>query len=196
MSFPDNSNQEARGNGQPFGSSPYGAPSPFGPAASGDQFLPLPYENGTPGSPQYGPAYGAQGYGAQGYGSQGYGAQGYGAQGYAVPGYGFHAGYPGAPDPMAPFGRDPYTGERLSNRSKVAAGLLQLFLGSFGAGRFYLGYTGIGAAQLVLTVVGWVTMFMFIGIFILPAVGIWAFVDAIMIFTGSVRDSNGYKLQP
>lgn len=181
MSFPDNSNQEARGNGQPFGSSPYGAPSPFGPAASGDQFLPLPYDYGTPGSPQYGPAYGAQGYGAQG---------------YAAPGYGFHAGYPGAPDPMAPFGRDPFTGERLSNRSKVAAGLLQLFLGSFGAGRFYLGYTGIGAAQLVLTVVGWVTIFMFIGIFILPAVGIWAFVDAIMIFTGSVRDSNGYKLQP
>ncbi len=194
MSYPDNSNQDARGNGQPHGSSPYGAPSPFGP--SGDQFLPLPYENGSPGSPNYGgPAYGAQGYGAQGYGTQGYGAQGYGAQGYAAPGYGLQAGYPGAPDPMAPYGRDPFTGEPLSNKSKVTAGLLQLFLGGFGAGRFYLGYTGIGVAQLVLTIVGWITMFIFIGFFILPAVGIWVLIDAIMMFTGSVRDSNGYKLQ-
>lgn len=181
MSYPDNSNPDARGNEQPYGSSPYGAPSPFGPAASGDQFLPLPYENGTPGSPTYG--------------AQGYGAQGYGAQGYAAPGYGMQAGYPGAADAMAPYGRDPFTGEPLSNKSKVTAGLLQLFLGGFGAGRFYLGYTGIGVAQLVLTIVGWITTFLFIGFFILPAVGIWVLVDAIMMFTGSVRDSNGYKLR-
>ena len=36
----------------------------------------------------------------------------------------------------------------VENKSKLVAGLLQIFLGSFGAGRFYLGYTGMAIGQI------------------------------------------------
>jgi hypothetical protein len=55
------------------------------------------------------------------------------------------AGY----DPAAPYGRHPITGEPYSDKQKIVAGLLQLFAGGFGAGRFYLGHNGIGVAQLL-----------------------------------------------
>ena len=44
-------------------------------------------------------------------------------------------------DPAAPFGRHPLTGEPLSDKSKVVAGLLQLLglFGIVGIGRIYLG---------------------------------------------------------
>ena len=87
--------------------------------------------------------------------------------------------YGGAPDPQAPYGRNPVTGEPLSDKQKLVAGLLQLFLGGFGVGRFYLGYTGIGIAQL-LTCGG---------------LGIWALIDAILILVGKVPDAQGRPLR-
>jgi hypothetical protein len=48
----------------------------------------------------------------------------------------------------------PVQGPLPAPKSAVAAGLLQLFLGTFGAGRFYIGTTGTAAAQLVLGLVG------------------------------------------
>jgi len=57
--------------------------------------------------------------------------------------------------------------------------LLCFFLGGLGIHRFYLGYTGLGIAQL-LTCGG---------------CGIWALVDFIMILTGSVKDSEGCDLE-
>jgi TM2 domain-containing membrane protein YozV len=119
--------------------------------------------------------------------------QGYPAQQPAYPGYP-QAGY-GAVDPSAPFGRDPVTGEPLSDKSAVVAGLLQLFFGTLGVGRFYIGSTTIGALQLGATVLSGILCFLLIGFFLLPCVGIWAFIDAIMIFTGSVKDINGRKLR-
>ena len=105
------------------------------------------------------------------------------------PGYGAAPGYPPAPaayppgygavDPSAPFGRHPMTGEPYSDKSKLAAGLLELFLGGFGAGRWYLGNYGIAVAQL-LTCGG---------------LGIWALIDAIMMLTGNVRDKYGRVLR-
>lgn len=98
-------------------------------------------------------------------------------------------GYPYAPpyyDPSAPYGRHPVTGEPLSEKSKLVAGLLQLLglLGLVGIGRIYLGRTGLGVAQLV---VGLVTCG-------LGAV-IWGIIDAILIFTDKVRDSQGLPLR-
>src|SRR3954470_22913982 len=64
-------------------------------------------------------------------------------------------GYPVGPygvSPQAPYGVDPRTGLPCSDRSKLVAGLLQLFLGGFGIGRFYLGDTKIGVWQIVVTV--------------------------------------------
>lgn len=83
------------------------------------------------------------------------------------------------PYPGGQFGGDPY-GPPLSDKSKLVAGLLQLFLGTFGIGRFYLGYTGLGVAMLLLS---WLTC------------GIWPLVDAIMILVGKVPDSDGRTLR-
>jgi TM2 domain-containing membrane protein YozV len=110
--------------------------------------------------------------------------------------------YPGYPspgcgaDPQAPFGRDPATGMPLSDKSAVTAGLLQLFLGVFGIGRFYIDSTQIAVLQLGLGLFGFVTtLFCFFGFPVLLGVGVWALVDAIMMFTGSVKDNYGRKLR-
>jgi TM2 domain-containing membrane protein YozV len=95
--------------------------------------------------------------------------------------------YPAAyVDPAAPFGRHPLTGEPLSDKSKVVAGLLQLLglFGLVGIGRIYLGYTGLGIAQLV---VGLVTC----GIGAI----VWGIVDAVLILTDKVRDPEGRPLR-
>ena len=75
-------------------------------------------------------------------------------------------------------------------KSKVAAGLLAIFLGSFGVHNFYLGYTGKAVAQLLLTLVGWILC----GLGPIAA-GIWGLVEGIMILTGSInKDGNGMPL--
>nr|WP_246462028.1 TM2 domain-containing protein [Nocardia transvalensis] len=65
----------------------------------------------------------------------------------------------------------------------MVAGLLQIFLGGFGVGRFYLGYPGMAVGQIAVT---WLTC----GIG-----GIWPLIDGIMILTGKVRDQYGRPLQ-
>ena len=101
--------------------------------------------------------------------------------------------YPYYGDPMAPYGRDPLTGEPLSDKSKVVAGLLQLLglVGILGIGRIYLGQTGFGIAQLISgLLIGIVTC----GIgFIVPV--IWGIIDAVLILTGKVRDPQGRSLR-
>jgi TM2 domain-containing membrane protein YozV len=116
-----------------------------------------------------------------------YPAQPYGYPAYPGPGYGI--------DPEAPYGRDPATGKPLSDKSVVAAGCLQLFFGIFGVGRFYIGSTAIGGVQLALTLLGLVLTIGFVGFFILFGVGVWAFIDALMMFTGTVTDAHGRKLR-
>jgi TM2 domain-containing membrane protein YozV len=88
---------------------------------------------------------------------------------------------PAVYDPEAPYGRDPVTGRPYSDRLKVIAALLQLFL-PFGTGRFYTGHTGIGLAQLLLFFVG-------IGM-------IWSFIDGIVMLAGDPTDPAGRPLRP
>ena len=79
----------------------------------------------------------------------------------------------------APYGIDPVTGMPYSDKSKVVAGLLNIFL--FGAGRIYTGHMGIGIAQILTT--------------LLCGVGyIWALIDGIMMLTGKVPDAQGRPL--
>lgn len=76
-------------------------------------------------------------------------------------------------------------------RSKMAAGLLGVFLGGLGIHRFYLGYTGIGVAQLVLSLFGLVTC----GITSIAA-WIWGLIEGILILTGSIdKDAQGLALK-
>ena len=76
-------------------------------------------------------------------------------------------------------------------KSKLAAGLLGIFLGGLSIHRFYLGYTGVGVAQLMLGLPG------------LPTCGItsaasfiWGLVEGIMILAGSFNtDAHGRALR-
>ena len=46
-----------------------------------------------------------------------------------------------------------------SGKSRVAAGLLAIFLGALGIHKFYLGYTGPGIILLLITCFGWMLFF-------------------------------------
>lgn len=75
-----------------------------------------------------------------------------------------------------------------SEKNKLVAALLALFLGGLGVHNFYLGYTGKAIAQLLLTLVGWILI---IG----PVVsGVWAFIEFIMILLDKIPDSDGSPL--
>jgi len=80
-------------------------------------------------------------------------------------------------------------------KSKIAAGLLAIFLGTLGVHNFYLGYTSKAVIQLVLSIVGIVLSCIVIGIFIVFGVWIWTLVEGIMILTGSInKDAKGTPL--
>jgi hypothetical protein len=98
---------------------------------------------------------------------------------YAYPQYGQPPPGMYQVDPSAPWGRQPVTGQPYSEKQKLVAGLLQIFLGHFGAGRWYLGYKGVATAQLLT----------------LGGLGIWAIVDAIRIFLDRVPDTQGRPLR-
>ena len=68
-------------------------------------------------------------------------------------------------------------------RSRIAAGLLGVFLGAWGVHNFYLGFTSKAVTQILVTVVT-------CGIG-----GLWGFIEGIMILAGSINaDANGVPL--
>lgn len=73
-------------------------------------------------------------------------------------------------------------------KSKMAAGLLGIFLGAFGVHNFYLGNTGKAIAQLLISV---------LSCFTLAIVSeIWGLIEGIMILSGSVKtDAKGVPLK-
>lgn len=94
--------------------------------------------------------------------------------------------YTAAPYAAAPVGQ--------SSKSKLAAGLLGIFLGGLGVHNFYLGNTGKAVAQLLLTLVGWILL----GLGPIAA-AIWGFVEGIIILCSKPgspwhKDANGYEL--
>lgn len=68
-------------------------------------------------------------------------------------------------------------------KSKMAAGLLGLFLGAYGIHNFYLGNTGRGIAQIIVTIVT-------------CGIGsLWGFIEGILILCGSINtDADGNPL--
>ena len=87
-----------------------------------------------------------------------------------------------APYGHAALGVDAY-GRPLSDKRKLVAGLLQIFVSTFAVGRFYLGYTNIALIQIGVTLCT-----CGIGAF-------WPIVDGIMILTGKVPDAQGRTLR-
>ena len=69
-------------------------------------------------------------------------------------------------------------------KSRLAAGLLGVFVGGLGIHRFYLGYVGIGIAQIIVTICT-------------CGVGhIWGFIEGILILVGSIdKDAQGKPLK-
>lgn len=68
-------------------------------------------------------------------------------------------------------------------KSRLVAGLLGIFLGGLGVHNFYLGYTGKGIAQIVLS-------------FCFGIGAIWGFVEGVMLLAGSINcDANGIPLK-
>ena len=81
-------------------------------------------------------------------------------------------------------------------KSKLAAGLLGIFLGCYGVHNFYLGYTKKAVTQLVLSIVGIVLSCIGIGVFLVFGVSIWGLVEGIMILCGKVEvDGQGNPLK-
>jgi TM2 domain-containing membrane protein YozV len=78
-------------------------------------------------------------------------------------------------------------------KDMMVAYLLAIFLGGFGAHQFYLRNTGSGVTQLVLTLIGAVTSWFFVGLVLLFGVFVWVVVDLFLI-PGWVRQSNGQQL--
>ncbi len=70
------------------------------------------------------------------------------------------------------------------NKSRAAAGILQLLCGCLGLGRFYMGYNTIGVMQIAVSVVT-------------CGIGgvLWGFTDGIMILSGKIKyDAKGELL--
>ena len=76
----------------------------------------------------------------------------------------------------------------VGTKSKLTAGLLGIFLGTFGVHNFYLGYTGKAVAQLLITVAT-------CGMGAIVS-SIWGLIEGIMILTGSniTTDATGKAL--
>lgn len=80
----------------------------------------------------------------------------------------------------------------VEQKSKVVAGLLGIFLGAFGVHNFYLGNSSRGLVQVLVSVIGGICT---CGIATV-VIEIWAFVEAIMILSGSINvDANGVPLR-
>ncbi|MFD6093466.1 NINE protein [Oerskovia sp. NPDC060338] len=149
---------------------------------------------GQPAQPGYGAP--ADPYGQQAQPGYGAPADPYGQQ--TQPGYGY--GAPTDPYGQQPGYQQPYgaygaqqTGyyEDPNAKSRLAAGLLGIFLGSLGIHRFYLGYTGVGVTMLLISVLS-------LG-FLSWAVAIWGLVEGILYLTSKSGqysvDSTGRPLR-
>jgi len=69
-------------------------------------------------------------------------------------------------------------------KSKLAAGLLGIFLGGLGVHRFYLGFVGMGIIQIIVTIITF------------GFGAIWGLIEGILLLTGSMdKDVKGNLLK-
>lgn len=60
-------------------------------------------------------------------------------------------------------------------KNEALAWILQSILGFFGAGLIYLGLENKRLVSFILLIVGWITIYFIVGIFLLLAMYIWSF---------------------
>ena len=173
----------------PASSPPFSAPTP-------------PFSAYPPPSSGYPPSSAAPGnYPVQPYQPQEYPPPpGYPAQGYPS----YPAGYPTTGyGPTVPVPVDPLTGQPLSPKSKMAAGLLQLvpaiFFGFGGIGRLYAGNVALGVMQIAASIIGWISFacgfVLVFPFFITAGVWVWMVVDGIVMLAGRPLDGQGRVLR-
>jgi len=73
-----------------------------------------------------------------------------------------------------------------SPRNRWLAGALGLTLGAFGVHRFYLGHTGIGLLQALLSLGSFFTL--------APFIAVWGVIEGVLCFAGAMRDVDGLPL--
>lgn len=204
------------GGGQPCGSQPHGWQPDFPRIDDSQQYGGQPYDGRPYGSRPYaGQTYPAQPYPAQSNLAQPCGGQTYPVQVQGAPYspyYGVQPHQPYGPVPAAAHPAPVYPGYPYSpyaqpvyakrapyavvptRHSRLTAGLLSIFLGIFGIGNFYLGRTGQGMGQLMLSLIGF--FFFFTG----PILSVvWGVIEGVLILTSSPgsrwhRDAYGQEL--
>ena len=89
---------------------------------------------------------------------------------------------------LQPTSASPSANTNPNAKSKILAGLLGIFLGGLGVHNFYLGYTGKGVAQLLITILS-------LG-FLSGISYVWGLIEGIMILVGSINvDAQGVPLK-
>ena len=157
---------QAPPQGAPYAQGQYQAPPQGAPYTQGQYQAPpqgAPYTQGQYQVPPQGAPYTQGQYQAPPQGAP------YVQGPYQVPPQGVPYGQP--MPPVIPYG--------YKQKSKLAAGLLGILIGSFGVHNFYLGYTGKAVAQLLITL-----LTCGVGAAISA---IWALIEGIMILTGSIN---------
>jgi TM2 domain-containing membrane protein YozV len=185
---PDGANgagQQPPADDQNPGSTGYGTPTYPPQPEQGYGYPPQGYPQqpdqqgyGQPQQPEQGYGYPQQGPGPQGYPQQP-GQQGY-PQDPNQQGYGYPQQQPYGQPAYPPPYYDPEA------KSRLVAGLLGILLGSLGIHRFYLGYVGIGIAQILVT------------IFTFGFGALWGFIEGIMILVKAqsfATDASGRPLR-
>lgn len=100
----------------------------------------------------------------------------------------------GAPQPQ--YGRQLYNTPPVgyNQKSRLAAALLAFIFGAFGVHNFYLGNNSRATIQLVVSIVGVITFFLFLGILAVVGMYVWAFIEGVQLISGSpahMYDGNG-----
>jgi TM2 domain-containing membrane protein YozV len=87
------------------------------------------------------------------------------------------------------------SGAGVSVKSRLALTLLAFFLGELGIHRFYAGKIGTGIVMLILTIVGYATIWAVLGFIPLAVVWVWNLIDFIMAVAGIFKDKEGKAIK-
>lgn len=112
-----------------------------------------------------------------------------------------HCGSPVSGETCVKCGADlSVVGAAIPAKSRLAAGLLGIFLGAYGVHNFYMGYYTKAIVQVCLSGVGLLICFtiigMVLGIPMMIGAGIWGLVEGILALTGNPPvDAHGVPIE-